>query len=58
MKRIMERILWYLLGAATVWQIYASLERCGWKSGGPSTSTLWPLTCICAVSWSMAHNGP
>lgn len=32
--RILERVLWYLLGAATVWQIYASLERCGSIDGG------------------------
>lgn len=34
MKRALERLLWFALGAATVWQIYASLARCGSIDGG------------------------
>lgn len=34
MKHVLIRGLWYILGAATVWQIYASLQRCGSIDGG------------------------
>lgn len=34
MKRFLGSTLWYILGAATVWQIYESLRRCGSIDGG------------------------